>query len=128
MGMFDYIVCEYPLPGVEHPEQYEWQTKDTPRQFLDYYRIDAEGQLWHEEYDIEDKSPATAWINEHPGEPLPKELEGLMGLAGACTRVNVRWEPEPLTCSICFYSDAGEFTAFFRKGLLFHLEKEEEEV
>lgn len=43
MGMFDWIEWE--------GQQY--QTKDTPRQFCDYYRISGCGELWVEEYDAE---------------------------------------------------------------------------
>ena len=43
MGMFDYIEFE--------GERY--QTKDTPNQGCDNYRIDELGRLWVEEYDAE---------------------------------------------------------------------------
>ena len=42
MGMFDSIYYR----GVEH------QTKDTPKQFCDYYAIEG-GILWSQEYDAE---------------------------------------------------------------------------
>jgi hypothetical protein len=31
----------------------EYQTKDTPAQFLDNYEIRADGSLWHLDYDID---------------------------------------------------------------------------
>jgi len=43
MGMFDWVEWE----------GHEYQTKDTPRQLCDNYRIDDLGQLWVEEYDAE---------------------------------------------------------------------------
>ena len=43
MGMFD---------NIQYQDQ-EYQTKDTPRQQLDNYKIDELGQLWVEEYDSE---------------------------------------------------------------------------
>ena len=43
MGMFD---------NIQYQDQ-EYQTKDTPRQLLDNYKIDELGQLWVEEYDSE---------------------------------------------------------------------------
>jgi hypothetical protein len=43
MGMFDWIEWE----------GNRYQTKDTPRQFCDNYRIDDLGRLWVEEYDVE---------------------------------------------------------------------------
>ena len=43
MGMFDYVEWE----------GREYQTKDTPNQMCDNYRIDSLGRLWVEEYDAE---------------------------------------------------------------------------
>ena len=43
MGMFDEL----------YYEGQKYQTKDTPRQLLDNYKIDELGQLWVEEYDSE---------------------------------------------------------------------------
>lgn len=43
MGMFDWVEWE----------GRQYQTKDTPRQFCDNYRIDENGVLWVEEYDAE---------------------------------------------------------------------------
>lgn len=44
MGMFDYIICEYPINAPDTVK--EWQTKDTPAQYLETYKIDAQGNLW----------------------------------------------------------------------------------
>lgn len=67
MGMFDYI----------HYEGQEYQTKDTPCQMLDKYKIDYNQDsghlfLWHEDYDAE-------WVEE----------EGLFG--GHLRQFNERW-------------------------------------
>lgn len=43
MGMFDWVEWQ----------GHEYQTKDTPRQLCDNYRIDDLGRLWVEEYDAE---------------------------------------------------------------------------
>lgn len=43
MGMFDYLKCEYPLDAPSTVE--EWQTKDTPGQFLGTYTITKDGLL-----------------------------------------------------------------------------------
>ncbi len=43
MGMFDWVEWEGK----------KYQTKDTPNQMCDNYRIDSLGQLWVEEYDAE---------------------------------------------------------------------------
>jgi len=45
MGMFDYLKCEYPLP--ERPPDGFFQTKDTPRQYLEKYTITTDGRLVH---------------------------------------------------------------------------------
>jgi hypothetical protein len=49
MGMYDYVKCEYPLPAgspVWAQNDY-YQTKDTPKQFLETYVITLEGRLIH---------------------------------------------------------------------------------
>ena len=43
MGMFDHIEFQ--------GQQY--QTKDTPLQLCEYYRIDDLGRLWEQQYDAE---------------------------------------------------------------------------
>lgn len=49
MGMFDYIVCEMPLPGTVPAfiePGHEFQTKDTPEQLLRTYRFGADKELY----------------------------------------------------------------------------------
>jgi hypothetical protein len=90
MGMFDYIKCNYPLP-VKGANELEYQTKDTPAQFLDRYTIGKDGSLWHEEYDIEDHSDPKA--------------EGLARVIGCMTRVRKRWNRvNGFTGEIRFYT------------------------
>jgi len=111
MGMFDYIRCEAKLP-VEDVRPGAFQTKDTPAQWLDEYIITAEGQLLHEEYDIEDRSDPNA--------------TGLAAFAGIMTRVNKRRVPSDFTGEICFYGLHDEhkgigwieFSAYFVGGQL----------
>lgn len=107
MGVFDYVRCIYPLP-VAGANSKEFQTKDTPGQWLDRYEIRADGTLWHEAYDIEDRSDPTA--------------EGLLRIIGSMTRINERWEPVAMTGEIVFYTDGFTFSAYFVKGMLKHLE------
>lgn len=45
MGMFDSIICEYPLP-VKEVQSRIFQTKDTPDQFLSKYKITKDGKLF----------------------------------------------------------------------------------
>ena len=107
MGLFDYIRCERELPA-PNAQDLEYQTKDTPAQFMERYTIRADGTLWHEVYDTEDHSDPNA--------------KGLMALVGCMSRVNHRWEPCPMTGGIDFYDgDLGswvEFSSDFLDGNL----------
>ena len=141
MGMFDDIVCRYALPveGLRISSGFVYQTKDTPAQFLDAYEIREDGTLWHEDYDVEDRSKASVWKRENPGKKLPKHLRGIDGMVGCMSRTNKRWvRLNIFTGEIRFYSpysinssgratnDIGvdgqsgwiEFSAYFYNGLL----------
>jgi hypothetical protein len=115
MGLFDYLRCDYPLP-LEGANALEFQTKDTRQQYMDRYEIRADGTLWHEEYDTEDRSDPNA--------------EGLERMFGCMTRVNQRWVRDEMTGEVCFYTSSGdrdndqwiEFSCYFVKGALKHLE------
>ena len=77
MGMYDYLACKYPLPHASDNDL-EYQTKDTPAQFLDHYEIRADGSLWHMDYGIEDQSDPNA--------------HGFDRIVGTMSRVNTRWD------------------------------------
>ena len=80
MGMFDYIEFEGK----------EYQTKDTPRQLCDNYRIDDHGRLWEEQYDAE-------WVAG----------DGLFG--GHIHQSNQRWiECRDFTGPLRFYREDKE--------------------
>lgn len=115
MGMFDELTCQYPLP-VPGANALLFQTKDTPKQYLDRYEIREDGTLWHQDYDVEDRSDPNA--------------TGIMRFVGCMTRVNPRWEPMPYyTGEIVFYTfkhdeeQTGwvEFSAYFEHGKLTRL-------
>jgi hypothetical protein len=120
MGLFDYVTCAYPLPVADVAGRV-WQTKDTGCPSMDRYEIRADGTLWHEDYDVEDRSDPTA--------------EGIMRVAGMMSRVNKRWEQVPeFTGEIRFYSPKHEdgsnggfgrgwleFSAYFVNGQLAQL-------
>lgn len=63
MGLFDYLKIECELPGLtaEQVKSSSWQTKDTPEQYMERYRLTADGKLMHQEvrYDTtpEDERP-----------------------------------------------------------------------
>ena len=49
MGLFDELLCDFPLPdGWRPPEGTRFQTKDTPAPFMDLYRLTAAGRLTEE--------------------------------------------------------------------------------
>jgi hypothetical protein len=63
MGMYDELRCHYPLP-VPGANERDYQTKDTPSQYLYHYEITAGGVLRHKEWDAED-GLGSEWIG-HP--------------------------------------------------------------
>jgi hypothetical protein len=98
MGMFDHI----------HYKGKEYQTKDTPAQMLDNYKIEQDldsghWRLWHEEYDAE-------WVDG----------EGLFG--GSLKQSNHRWvRCDEFDGEIRFYyyrsdEDQEEYRALFMDG------------
>lgn len=108
MGMYDYIVCRYPLPTVV-PEfiksnDHHYQSKSLDCR-MDVYEIRDDGTLWLEEYDVEDQSEHAKWKAAHPGEKLPKELadDPISALAGCMSRVNKRWVQQRFSGVIEFY-------------------------
>ncbi len=50
MGMFDNVKILYEIPWPEVQDA-DWQSKETPAQYLDHYVIREDGTLWHEAYD-----------------------------------------------------------------------------
>ena len=92
MGVFDYVRCEYPLPGLADPTSVLFQTKDTDAMYLDKYIISKEGRLIHHKpVKWEDRSP--------------KGATGLMALCGACTPVEFIDEDTNFHGVLNFYGD-----------------------
>lgn len=60
MGMYDELRCHYPLP-VAGANARDYQTKDTPYQYLYRYEITAEGVLRHQEWGV-DEDAKPEWI------------------------------------------------------------------
>jgi len=59
MGMFDYLMCEMPLPEQPRPPRRRvFQTKDTTPQFLERFTITAGGRLIHHTVRYEEVPPA----------------------------------------------------------------------
>lgn len=93
MGMFDNLRSNIPLPGLGLSDR-EFQTKDTPDQFLSSYEIREDGTLWVEKYDLE-KNP------DYDG----KSMFGMLRV------VNKRYEPANFTGTIRFYDPPYDFLA-----------------
>ena len=113
MGMFDYL--DY--------EGHQYQTKDTPKQGCDNYKIDN-GELWYEEYDAK-------WIDDE---------EGHQWLGGHMETFNHRWiRCDDFNGNMRFYRAALEdkheswkqdawieYNAIFKNGMLIHLRQVKE--
>lgn len=80
MGMFDNVIVEVPIEGVENPAAMEWQTKDFDMPAMDVYKISAEGRLLHERVHYEDRSDK----NAEPG--------SLKALWGCMTPIHEGWD------------------------------------
>lgn len=78
MGMFDYLKCEYPISAPDTVR--EWQTKDTPEQYLATYKIDAAGELWFHKVDRE---------------YVDNGKKGLEGLLGCMKVIGEEWIKQP---------------------------------
>lgn len=107
MGMFDCIECELPLPGLPPLWEPDFQTKSFEAENLDLYEIRADGSLWRQEYDTEDRTE--------------KNAVGLDRWAGLLTKANLRWVAFPHTGEVRFYDEARdgewfEFLAVFLDG------------
>jgi hypothetical protein len=116
MGMFDELYYE----GIKY------QTKDTPKQSLDNYKIEVDqdsghSYLWHEDYDVE-------WV----------ESEGIFG--GSIRQFNERWvHCDDFSGKIRFYRSASndkheswkrntwiEYEAIFENGQMTHIKQAKE--
>jgi hypothetical protein len=102
MGMFDYI----------RYKQHEYQTKDTPKQYMDKYEIREDGTLWTEDY-------KSKWVDD---------ANALLG--GYMEQYDYVWNQlENFTGEIVFYRNLDkeykiweEISAYFVKGKMKHLE------
>lgn len=125
--MFDNITCKYPL-SVEGANELEYQTKDTPRQFLDDYEIKEDGTLHYLNYDTVDNSNIAKWRKENPN-ATEEPLWDVSDYAGCMERVDEEWLQELFTGVVQFYSfwddnkQKGwiEWAATFANGEIQHL-------
>jgi len=80
MGMFDWLDCKYPLPDGHVSKDHEFQTKDTPLQFLEVYTITAAGRLVADECHYEE-------VTKEFWERVEKDAKASDDLRGRVRRV-----------------------------------------
>jgi hypothetical protein len=113
MGVYDSIICKYPLE-IEGANDLVYQTKSMDWPQLELYEIREDGTLWHEDYDVEDRSDPNA---------TKGSFESVRGMK---THVNKRWrQMKDYIGEIRFHTfpnknDTGwlEYSAYFVKGRL----------
>lgn len=101
MGMFDYLKCKYPLPVAGCVDK-EFQTKDTPSQYMDLYMIREDGTLW--------QNTKYGNVAAHPEDEHPDPVTDFTGEV----RFYSSWEPRR-------DGKGGgwiEFSAYFTNGKL----------
>ncbi len=112
MGIFDDIEVLYPLPNLPADHNKQFQTKSL-RNFLLHYRIDEEGLLWREDFDVE-KGPTI-------------EGEGIFKGLSTFKQVNQRWVRDNYTGEISFHNWLKDeermlkYKAWFKDGQLHDL-------
>lgn len=109
MGMFDYLRCDY--GGVPDAQ---YQTKDTDAQYLENYKIDKDGYLWHEYREYK------TVLNE--------DKEGIEKFLGCMKTTLCEWRKvENFRGEILFYTDIDkiwhEYSALFDKGQVISIER-----
>lgn len=114
MGMYDNL----------HYAGRVYQTKDLDCTLHTYYI--ENGRLLESHGHQEDKSPATAWRNQHPGEELPDNLKGFLGARGCITWIETGRKDLNYHGILNFYmrfDDLGwvEYDAKFTDGTLMEL-------
>jgi len=107
MGLFDDLICEYPLPG-NPPKTAKYQTKSLECHLYEYL-IRSDGTLWVKKYYYEDRSDPKA--------------TGYERWVGRATRVNERWEQvtPPFRGEVFFYGASGDYSALFDDGKILNV-------
>jgi hypothetical protein len=114
MGLYDDVVVECPIAGVDDPTRMHWQTKDFEPSAMQTYKITAGGRLLEQLVHFEDRSDPTA------------PADSLRRLFGCMTPVEDGWRDMDYHGDLHCTSDAGgndqharvSFTARFTHGQL----------
>lgn len=116
MGMFDYIRCEIPLPGV--PPGTLFQTKDTQEWCeMKEFVIRADGTLVKHEYDTELTPKDELPYKDAPADSIMRLFGSIRTVKGSERNIVVDFDGD-----LHFYPDVGEdigdvdFRATFRNG------------
>jgi hypothetical protein len=116
MGLYDNLICEYPIDAPEGLSG--WQTKDTEAQYLENYKIDKDGQLWHEYREYKAEMPSES----------DQEEKGPLAFSG-CLKTTLReWRKELFRGDIRFYTSGPnetwwEYSALFDDGKLISIKR-----
>jgi hypothetical protein len=119
MGMYDSIICEYPLPHAEVQEAI-FQTKSFEC-LLDNYKIDEEGFLWYQQYDV---------VYKGHQERSCEKLKKMGWTFPIMSRENLKWvrrdeflggirfytSMEPVEAPLGSPNEWYEYTCYFQKG------------
>jgi len=97
MGMFDTVICEYPLP-TEDLQEDTFQTKDFDN-VMDVYKITKSNRLLREKYKYE-----TVPEEERPYYGKPEWNNKFMQLVGSLKRIHIGWEDTNFHGKIKFYT------------------------
>lgn len=127
MGMFDYVTCEIPLPGVPdgHPG---FQTKDTDAQYLERYTIKADGSLIHHAVRYED----TPLEERRFYDGTPEFKDSPLAIVGMFRSVPTGDVAVPFHGRLSFYDRINEewfeFDCLYDRGSLLKIERNGEAV
>lgn len=113
MGMFDTIICDYPLP--DNCPYTDFQTKDLEN-LMDIYKITKEGALLKEECDYEKEESKDSFFGYY------------------MKKVNIRWKDMNYHGDLDFYTyntetkEWYEYIVRFTHGIVEYIRRKENEV
>lgn len=110
MGLYDYLRCELPLPHSHN--KLEFQTKDTPEQYMMHHTINAAGRLIFHYYQMEETPKAERPYPNAPEDSFFSMCGSVRPKAGTERDVDLNFDGD-----INFYCDSdADYRATFRHG------------
>jgi hypothetical protein len=122
VGVFDYVNCKYPLP-VPGTQDLEYQTKDTPEQYLESYEIREDGTLWCLDKVREWRVDPTALLGGYL-DTISEAWRQLADFTGELRLIASYGPPASSGAGINWIT----YSAYFVRGQLKHLETVSSEV